>query len=219
MRPSGRAGFEFSGAVELQCRLVGRCEIGRAAQKPGDILGEHIQHLARRIASGNSLRIRRKARQIAIPAGGQLASLHLIDLGGEIREALAVFGKHRFPVAPRLATALADAVGEVLDDSVRHQELGVLRPVIGALDELHFLFAQGLAMGRGGIDLVRRAVADVAVENDQRRPALGLAEDRERLLDALEIVGIADPQHVPMVAEEAGGDVLGKGDAWSCRRW
>ena len=145
--------------------------------------------------------------------GGQLPPLHLIDLGGEVREALAVVGKQRFPVAPRLAAALADAVGEVLHDSVGHQELGILRPVIGALDELHLVFAQGLAMGRGGIDLVRRAIADVAVENDQRRPAFGLAEDRERILDALEIVGIADPQHIPMIGEEARGDVLGEGDA------
>ena len=153
--------------------------------------------MAGRIAPGDSLRIRRKARQIAIPAGGQLPPLHQIDLRGEVRETLAVLGKHRFPVAPRLAATLADAVGKVLHDSVRHQELGILRPVIGALDEPDFVFAQGLAMGRGGIDLVRRAIADVAVENDQRRPVFRLAEDRERLLDALEIVGIADPQHVP----------------------
>ena len=139
--------------------------------------------------------------------------MHLIDLCGEVGEALAVFGKRRFPVAPRFAAALADTLGKVLHDSVGHQELGILRPVIGALDELHFVFPQGLAMGRGGIDLVRRAIADVAVENDQRRPVFRLAEDRERLRDALKIVGIADPQHIPMVGEEARGDIFGKGDA------
>ena len=68
-------------------------------------------------------------------------------------------------------------------------------------------------MGRGRIDLVRRAIADVAVENDQRRPVFRLAEDRKRLLDALQIVGIADPQHIPMVSEEARGDIFGKRDA------
>ena len=68
-------------------------------------------------------------------------------------------------------------------------------------------------MGRGGVDLVRRAVADVAVENDQRRPALGLAKDRKRVLDPLEIVGIADAQHVPAVSLEARCDILGEGDA------
>ena len=101
----------------------------------------------------------------------------------------------------------------VLHHPVGHEELGILRPAIGALGEPDLVLAQRLAMGGGGIDLVRRAVADVAVEDDQRRPALGLAEDRERILDALEIVGVADPQHVPAIGEEARRDILGEGDA------
>jgi hypothetical protein len=116
-----------------------------------------------------------------------------------------IFGKHRFPIAPRPATALPNALGKVLHDSVRHQKLGILWPVIGALDKLHLVFAQGLAMGRGSIDLMRRAVADVAVENDQRRPVFGLAEDGECIRDARKIVGITDPQHIPMIGEEARG--------------
>jgi hypothetical protein len=65
----------------------------------------------------------------------------------------------------------------------------------------------------GGVLLVRRAVADVAVQNDEGRPALGLPEDLQRVLDALDVVGVADPQHVPAVAQEAGRDVFGEGDA------
>src|SRR6516164_6709111 len=53
----------------------------------------------------------------------------------------------------------------------------------------------------------------MAVENDQGRPVSCLAEDRECLLDAFEIVGIADPQHIPMVGEKARGDIFGKRDA------
>jgi hypothetical protein len=45
----------------------------------------------------------------------------------------------------------------------------------------------------------------VAVENDQRGPIFGLAERRKRIFDTLEIVGIADPEHVPVIAEEARG--------------
>ena len=47
----------------------------------------------------------------------------------------------------------------------------------------------------------------------------GLAEDRKRILDALEIVGIADPQHVPSISQEARRDILGESDASSCPRW
>jgi len=42
---------------------------------------------------------------------------------------------------------------------------------------------------------------------------LGLFEDREGVFDALEVVGIADPQDVPVVAHEARCNILGEGDA------
>ena len=68
-------------------------------------------------------------------------------------------------------------------------------------------------MCRGSVVLVgERAVADVAVENDEGWAALGLVEDVDRALDALDVVGIADPQDIPAVAEEAGRDILGERD-------
>ena len=42
---------------------------------------------------------------------------------------------------------------------------------------------------------------------------LVVAEHRERVLDPLEVVGVADPQHVPAIAEKARRDVLGEGEA------
>ncbi len=68
-------------------------------------------------------------------------------------------------------------------------------------------------MRGGGIDLVRRAVAYMAVDDNQRRPARGLPEDRERILDLLPTVGIADPQHVPAICEAAYRHILREGDA------
>jgi hypothetical protein len=64
-----------------------------------------------------------------------------------------------------------------------------------------------------GVDLVRRAITDVAVEDDQRRPVRGLGEHLQRVLDAPQVVGVADAQHVPAIGLEARGDVLGEGDA------
>ena len=68
-------------------------------------------------------------------------------------------------------------------------------------------------MRRGGILLMRRAVADVAVQDDEGRAILGLVKDVERVLDPVDVVGIAHPQRVPPVTQEPGRDVLRKGDA------
>ena len=134
---------------------------------------------------GDSLWVRRETRQVAIPARRQLAPLHLIDLGGELRELFAIAGEKRLPALPRRAPRAPMPAAKRSMHAVGHEELGVLRPAIGALGQPDLVLAQGLAMGRGGVDLVRRAIADVAVQNDQRRPALGLAEDRKRILDPL----------------------------------
>src|SRR6266404_4777722 len=53
----------------------------------------------------------------------------------------------------------------------------------------------------------------MAVENDKGGPTVRLAEDLEGLLDAIGIVGIADPQNIPSVTEEPGRNVLREGNA------
>ena len=67
-------------------------------------------------------------------------------------------------------------------------------------------------MGLGGVLLVWRAVADMAVQDDEGRPALRLLENLQSMLDAIDVVGIAHAQDVPPVAQKAGRDVLGEGD-------
>src|SRR6058998_1719662 len=53
----------------------------------------------------------------------------------------------------------------------------------------------------------------MAVENDEGRPPLCLAEDFESVLDAIDVVGIANPQNVPSVTQEPGRYILREGDA------
>ena len=67
-------------------------------------------------------------------------------------------------------------------------------------------------MGRGGVDLVRRAIADVAVQNDQRRPALRSSGRSRAHPRSLQIVGIANAQHIPPIGKKTRRDVLGEGD-------
>ena len=67
-------------------------------------------------------------------------------------------------------------------------------------------------MGLRGVLLVRGTVADMAVENEESGSALRLPEDLQGVVDAIDIVGIPDPQDVPAVSQEAGRDVLREGD-------
>ena len=61
--------------------------------------------------------------------------------------------------------------------------------------------------GSGAL-LVRRAVADVAVENDKRGPVLRPPEELERMLDAMDVVCVAHTQDVPPISQETRRDVL-----------
>ena len=96
----------------------------------------------------------------------------------------------------------------MLVDAVRDQELGVLGPAVGALGLADLLLAERLAVGLGRVLLVRGAVADVAVDDDQRGPVPLLLELLEGAGEELEVVGVADPGDVPPIAHEAGGDVV-----------
>ena len=116
------------------------------------------------------------------------------------------------PLRAQLRPARADPGGEASRHRVGDQELGVLRPAVEALRLAHLLLAERLAVGGGRVLLVRRAVADVAVDDDQRRPVVGRPEGLERPSDLPEVVGVADPGDVPAVGHEPPGDVVVIGD-------
>src|SRR5437660_1748331 len=79
--------------------------------------------------------------------------------------------------AIRLRATGADAGREVVANGIGNQELRVLGPSVVAFGEADCLLAQRLAMSCGGILLMRRAVADVAIQNDEGWALPGLAKD------------------------------------------
>src|SRR4030095_8923279 len=86
-------------------------------------------------------------------------------------------------------------------------------PAVAARGEPDLIVSEWLAVSRGRVLLVWGAVADVTVENNEGGAFLGLAEDVEGVLDALNIVGVGDAQDVPPVGQKPRLDVLCKGDA------
>src|SRR5262245_15054653 len=206
-------GLEIAGARKGKRGPVRRGEVGRSSQEPRNSLCDHSKYLAGVFAPGDALGIGREARQVTVPSGRELAALHLIDLGGEIGKLAAVVGKERLPPRARGSPARADAGIELFAHPVGNEKLRVFRPAIGALGQTYLFVAQRIAVRRGRVDLVRRAVADMAVQDDQRRPALGSVKDLERVLNAVGIVGIAYGQDVPSIGHETRRHVFGEGDA------
>src|SRR4029453_1674752 len=95
---------------------------------------------------------------------------------------------------------------------VGNEKLRILGPPIAALGKADFLIAQRLTMGFGRVLFMWGAVADVGVQDDEGRPALGLLEDFQRLLDTIDVVGVPRPQNVPPITEESRGDVFRERD-------
>ncbi len=80
--------------------------------------------------------------------------LHPVELVGQVGVLGPVPLHSGEPGVAQLLATPADALVEVLVNSVGHEELGVLGPVVVALREPDFFLAQGLAVGGAGVLLV-----------------------------------------------------------------
>ena len=106
---------------------------------------------------------------------------------------LPVVRKQFCPRAPRLTAARANPCREVIVDAIGHEELCVLGPSVVALAESNLFIAKRFAVGSGGIVLVRRTIADMAIQDNKSGASLLLSENLDCMLDAPDVVGVADP--------------------------
>ena len=170
---------EIAGAFEGYASLGGGCQIGGATDQPGNVLSHCVQYLRRGLACGQAFRVRGEFGQIAVPAFGKLAVLHAKQFFGKFGILLAILGDALEPGIAQILAALADPLPEVIVDAVRHVEFLVFGPAVVPFGETNLLFTQRLAVRAAGILLVRRAVADVAVHDDQRGPIVGVLKGSE----------------------------------------
>ena len=96
--------------------------------------------------------------------------------------------------------ALADPLLEALVDAFGNQELGIFGPAVIALGAADFFFSQRFAVGFFRVLLLWRSEANVAVDDDQRRPIGRIRRRIERLLEHFQVVGIGDVHDVPAIA-------------------
>ncbi len=90
---------------------------------------------------------------------------------------------------------------------VRHEEVRVLRPAVGALREADLLLAERRAMRLRRVLRVRRAVRDVRAHDHDARPRIGLGGG-DGAAQRLERPGVVEALDVPAVGGEARADVL-----------
>src|SRR5262249_56081560 len=62
------AGLEVSRALEGHARLGGGGEVGGAADEPGYLLGDRVEHLGRGLAPGQALGVGGEDRDVLVPA-------------------------------------------------------------------------------------------------------------------------------------------------------
>src|SRR5262245_39710691 len=98
-------------------------------------------------------------------------------------------------------------------DALRPNEFPVVHPGVTALGKPSLIVAEWLAMSRGRVLLVRGAVADVTVQHNESGTLFGFPEDVDGVLDALDVVGVADAQDVPTVIQKPACNVLSESDA------
>ena len=137
--------------------------------------GDGVEHLAGRIAGGEALGVGGENRKLRIPVRRQFAPLHALDLVGEIGILRVDRLELRQPASCRLLAAPAEPRGNA---RARRPAPETWRPPAShsSFGQPNFFFAERLAVGGAGVLLVRRAVADMAVDDDQRRRVVGPAE-------------------------------------------
>src|SRR6266567_3907775 len=84
----------------------------------------------------------------------------------------------------------------------------ILRPAIELFHQLDFIFAQSLAMRGVGVLLMRRAISDMAIDDDESWPIIRGKKFIECIRQRIEIVRVSDVSYVPAVSAEAHGDIF-----------
>src|SRR5262249_7005029 len=132
--------------------------------------------------------------------------------GGEVRILGAVSFEELRPFAVGFRATRSDSVFEVLVDAIGNQEFRVFRPSVRAFRETDFFIAEWFAVSFRSVLLMRRAVPDMAVQDDERGTAGAIAGLVQSMLDALDVIRIADSQDVPAVSQEPHRDILRESD-------
>src|SRR5882724_7785041 len=205
-------GLKIAGARERQSRPGRRSKVCGTSYQPRNIGSNAVQNFGGRVAPRNSLGVGRKDGNVFRPIRGQLSLLNLVELGCKFGVFCTVRLEFFLPLLARFAASAPNARFEMLIHSVGYEKLGVWRPAISLLGELDLFFTERLPVNRAAVLTMRRTIADMAVNDDERRPARRAHGIPQRVLNPVEIVGIPYASHVPSVSQKPPRHVFGERD-------
>src|SRR5258708_21089906 len=136
------AGLKIAGAREGQSCLGGWSEVRGTSEQPRKIRRDGIENFGGRVASGNSLGIGGKDRNVFRPIRRQLSFLNLVELCRKLGEFFPVLLEFFLPLLARFAASPSNAGFEVLIHAVGYKKLAVRRPAIRLLRQLDFFFTE-----------------------------------------------------------------------------
>src|SRR3954465_1398812 len=88
---------EIAGPLKGHPGLGRGRQVGGAANQPRNVRGDLVEDLTRGVAAGDALRVRRKDRDVLVPAGRQFELLDRLALRGQLRVLGLVAGEQRLP--------------------------------------------------------------------------------------------------------------------------
>src|ERR1700757_720172 len=97
--------------------------------------------------------------------------LHEADFVSEFWIFDGVSCKKVIPSTTSFGSSCAEPGTEMLANLVRNQKLRVLRPSIAAFRQTNLILAKRLSVSLGSVLLMGCAVTDVAIEDNESRPA------------------------------------------------
>ena len=123
-----------------------------------------------------------------------------------------VTGEVRIPRLARAGTSLAELRAEVLPYAIWHNKLRIRIEAVGHLGEPYLVNTEWFTVRLFGVLLVRCAVANVALHDDQGRPVMRVDKSLKCASQPLEIVGVGDMQDLPAEGLEPRPDILAERD-------
>src|SRR5260370_41734400 len=82
--------LEITGSLKSQPGLGRGREVGGPAEQPRQARSDRVQHVSRRVAACNALRVGREHRNLLVPLLREIAQLHPLTLIGAFRIGAAV---------------------------------------------------------------------------------------------------------------------------------